>query len=131
MGMEFDQYDTPRAAGSPSTTRGEVLAGIRLTPTTARCGIYSYMIRDAQRGLLATRSRRTCCTGEAPVERGHLGDAPASSSAIRHPADVRGRRFMSSSSMQMTKHGPRAGRPTRLLALIPVNWAALVWPAAV
>ena len=33
---------------------GEVLAGIRLTPTTARCGIYSYMIRDAQLGLLDT-----------------------------------------------------------------------------
>ena len=29
-----------------------VYAGIRLTPTTARCGIYSYMIRDAQMGLL-------------------------------------------------------------------------------
>ena len=31
---------------------GQVLGGLRMTPTTARCGIYSYMIRDAQRGLL-------------------------------------------------------------------------------
>jgi N-acyl-L-homoserine lactone synthetase len=31
---------------------GQVLAGVRLTPTTARCGIYTYMIRDAQKGLL-------------------------------------------------------------------------------
>jgi N-acyl-L-homoserine lactone synthetase len=53
MGMEYDQYDTPVsrwvAVHSPL---GEVLAGVRLTPTTARCGMYSYMIRDAQRGLL-------------------------------------------------------------------------------
>jgi N-acyl-L-homoserine lactone synthetase len=33
---------------------GRVLAGNRLTPTIAKCGIYSYMIRDAQRGLLDT-----------------------------------------------------------------------------
>ena len=31
---------------------GEVLGGFRMSPTTARCGIYSYMLRDAQRGLL-------------------------------------------------------------------------------
>jgi N-acyl-L-homoserine lactone synthetase len=30
------------------------MAGVRLTPTVHRCGIYSYMIRDAQRGLLET-----------------------------------------------------------------------------
>jgi acetoin utilization deacetylase AcuC-like enzyme len=30
------------------------LGGMRLTPTTARCGVYSYMIRDAQRGLIDT-----------------------------------------------------------------------------
>ena len=33
---------------------GQVLAGVRLTPTTAKVGIYSYMIRDAQRGLMPT-----------------------------------------------------------------------------
>jgi len=31
---------------------GEVLAGIRLTPTTHRCKIYTHIIRDAQKGLL-------------------------------------------------------------------------------
>ena len=51
-GMEFDQYDTPQSRWVAIHERGEVLAGIRLTPTTAKCGIYSYMIRDAQRGLL-------------------------------------------------------------------------------
>jgi N-acyl-L-homoserine lactone synthetase len=52
MGMEYDQYDTPASRWIAVHEEGEVLAGIRLTPTTARCGIYSYMIRDAQRGLL-------------------------------------------------------------------------------
>ncbi|MDT0682276.1 acyl-homoserine-lactone synthase [Roseicyclus sp. F158] len=52
MGMEYDQYDTPASRWIAVHEEGQVLAGIRLTPTTARCGIYTYMIRDAQRGLL-------------------------------------------------------------------------------
>ena len=51
-GMEFDQYDTPASRWVAVHEFGQVLAGVRLTPTTARCGIYSYMIRDAQLGLL-------------------------------------------------------------------------------
>lgn len=51
-GMEFDQYDTPASRWVAVHEHGRVLAGVRLTPTTARCGIYSYMIRDAQLGLL-------------------------------------------------------------------------------
>ena len=55
MGMEFDQYDTPASRWVVvHDDAGQVLAGNRLTPTTAKCGIYSYMIRDAQRGLLET-----------------------------------------------------------------------------
>jgi acyl homoserine lactone synthase len=53
-GMEFDQYDTPQSRWIAVHDGAEVLAGIRLTPTVAKCGIYSYMIRDAQRGLLET-----------------------------------------------------------------------------
>ncbi|MBU9697140.1 N-acyl-L-homoserine lactone synthetase [Rhodobacteraceae bacterium HSP-20] len=53
-GMEFDQYDTPASRWVAVHEGGEVLAGVRLTPTIHRCGIYSYMIRDAQRGLLET-----------------------------------------------------------------------------
>lgn len=52
MGMEYDQYDTPQSRWLAVHESGRVLAGVRLTPTTARCGIYSYMIRDAQNGLL-------------------------------------------------------------------------------
>ncbi len=51
-GLEFDQYDTPMCRWAIIHEYGEVLAGVRMMPTTARCGIYTYMLRDAQRGLL-------------------------------------------------------------------------------
>jgi len=51
-GMEFDQYDTPYARWVVIHEFGQILGGVRLMPTTARCGIYSYMLRDAQLGLL-------------------------------------------------------------------------------
>lgn len=54
LGMEFDQYDTPASRWIAVHDHGEVLGGMRLTPTTAHCGIYSYMIRDAQRGMINT-----------------------------------------------------------------------------
>ncbi|GLQ35122.1 N-acyl-L-homoserine lactone synthetase [Amylibacter marinus] len=53
-GMEFDQYDTPESRWIAIHDGGQILGGFRLTPTTAKCGMYSYMIRDAQRGLLDT-----------------------------------------------------------------------------
>ncbi len=52
LGMEYDQYDTPASRWLAVHEEGEVLAGLRMTPTNTNCGIYSYMIRDAQRGLL-------------------------------------------------------------------------------
>lgn len=51
-GMEFDQYDTPFCRWVILHEFGEVIGGVRLMPTTARCGIYSYMLRDAQLGIL-------------------------------------------------------------------------------
>ncbi|MCE0506423.1 N-acyl-L-homoserine lactone synthetase [Roseivivax sp. GX 12232] len=51
-GLEFDQYDTPQARNIVVHEFGEVMAGIRILPTKARCGCYSYMLRDAQNGLL-------------------------------------------------------------------------------
>lgn len=50
-GMEFDQYDTPQSRSVVIHEYGRVLAGVRLLPTTARCGCYSYMLRDAQLGV--------------------------------------------------------------------------------
>jgi acyl homoserine lactone synthase len=67
MGMEYDQYDTPASRWVVvHDESGQVLAGNRLTPTTAKCGIYTYMIRDAQRGLLDTIPE-TLLYEEAPV----------------------------------------------------------------
>ncbi len=51
-GMEFDQYDTPQSSAVVVHEFGRVLAGVRLLPTTAYCGCYTYMLKDAQRGLL-------------------------------------------------------------------------------
>ncbi|UYV36577.1 N-acyl-L-homoserine lactone synthetase [Rhodobacteraceae bacterium D3-12] len=51
-GMEFDQYDTPFCRWIVLHQHGEVLGGVRVMPTKSSCGIYSYMIRDAQQGLL-------------------------------------------------------------------------------
>lgn len=66
-GMEYDQYDTPASRWVVVHEEdGTVLAGNRLTPTTTHCGIYSYMIRDAQRGLLDTIPE-TLLYNEAPV----------------------------------------------------------------
>ncbi len=53
-GMEFDQYDTPSSRWVTVHEGGQVLGGFRLTPTTAKCGMYSYMIKDAQAGLHET-----------------------------------------------------------------------------
>lgn len=87
-GMEFDQYDTPQARWIAVHERGRVLGGVRLTPTTAQVGIYSYMLRDAQNGLLSDIPRdilffdapvdpsvweasRLFITEEVPAERRH------------------------------------------------------------
>lgn len=51
-GMEFDQYDTPFARYIFVHQGDRLRAGIRVIPTTAQCMHYSYMIRDAQLGLL-------------------------------------------------------------------------------
>ena len=67
-GMEFDQYDTPQSRWVAVHDGATVLAGMRLTPTTASCGIYSYMIRDAQRGVLGGSIPQDLLYDEAPVD---------------------------------------------------------------
>jgi len=66
-GLEYDQYDNPSSRWIAVHRRDRVLAGIRLTPTTARCGMYSYMIRDAQLNLL-TSIPSNLLDFEAPVD---------------------------------------------------------------
>ena len=68
-GMEFDQYDTPASRWvAVHDGADQVLGGFRLTPTTAQCGIYSYMIRDAQRGVLGGTIPQDLLYAEAPVD---------------------------------------------------------------
>jgi len=66
-GLEYDQYDNPSSRWVAVHRGEEVLAGVRLTPTTAKCGMYSYMIRDAQLGLLKSISPNLL-DFEAPVD---------------------------------------------------------------
>lgn len=49
---EMDQYDNPTAWYSLCVRDGEVLGGTRVMPTTSRWGKHSYMLRDAQQGVL-------------------------------------------------------------------------------
>lgn len=53
-GMEYDQYDTPASRWIVAHEGDHVMGGMRFTPTTHRCGVYSYMIRDAQLGVIDT-----------------------------------------------------------------------------
>ena len=66
-GMEFDQYDNPNCRWVILHEFGEVIGGVRLMPTTSQCGIYSYMLRDAQNGILPDLPRDVLFF-EAPVE---------------------------------------------------------------
>ena len=72
-GMEFDQYDTPLSKCIVLHEYGQILAGIRLIPTTARCGGSTYMLKDAQLGLL-NDIPRDALFFEAPV-REHVWEA--------------------------------------------------------
>ena len=68
-GMEYDQYDTPASRWvAVHDDANQVLGGFRLTPTTAQCGMYSYMIRDAQRGVLGGSIPQDLLYDEAPVD---------------------------------------------------------------
>ncbi|WP_172293999.1 acyl-homoserine-lactone synthase [Pseudoruegeria sp. HB172150] len=49
---EMDQYDNPTAWYSLCLRDGEVIGGTRVMPTTSRWGKHSYMLRDAQKGVL-------------------------------------------------------------------------------
>lgn len=119
MGMEYDQYDTPVSRWlAVHDDTGRVLAGVRLTPTTARCGIYSYMIRDAQRGLLESIPE-DLLYDDAPV----LGTTwEATRGFVVHdiPAGLR-QRVRLQLVMQMLSTSREEGI-TKLLALLPSNW---------
>ncbi len=119
MGMEFDQYDTPVSRWlAVHDEAGTVLAGVRLTPTTARCGIYTYMIRDAQRGLLDSIPADLLYS-EAPVEEG-TWEVTRGFIASDIPAAIR-QKVRLKLVLQMLRTSREEGI-RRMLALLPSNW---------
>ncbi len=118
MGMEYDQYDTPASRWVAVHQLGRILAGIRLTPTTARCGVYSYMIRDAQHGLLASIPQ-DLLYGTAPVDE-HIWES--SRVFVAHDTPQRIRRLVHAHLItEMTKTARDLGA-AHVLGLIPANW---------
>jgi len=118
LGMEYDQYDTPASRWIAVHQYGEVLAGIRLTPTTARCGIYSYMIRDAQQGLL-DEIPQGLLYDTAPVDE-TIWESSRVFVSHATPQNIR-RRVHAYLITEMTKSARTLGA-SRVLGLIPANW---------
>ncbi|MBF9051672.1 N-acyl-L-homoserine lactone synthetase [Roseobacter sp. HKCCD9010] len=116
-GMEFDQYDTPQSRWVCVHENGKVLAGVRLTPTTARCGIYSYMVRDAQRGLLE-EIPSNLLDDPAPIA-AHIWDANRLFVAEGVSTDIR--RDVQMSLMGHMVRSARALGATMLLGLLPIG----------
>jgi N-acyl-L-homoserine lactone synthetase len=114
-GMEFDQYDTPQSRWVCVHELGKILAGVRLTPTRAKCGVYSYMVRDAQRGLLDTIPSNLLY-GDAPIAP-HIWDANRIFVAKDVPTTIRRRVQMSLMSEMVG--AARAHGATTLLGLLP------------
>ncbi|WP_170769308.1 acyl-homoserine-lactone synthase [Ruegeria lacuscaerulensis] len=118
-GMEFDQYDTPACRWVVLHEFGEVLGGVRLLPTTARCGIYSYMLRDAQQGNLPGMPTDVLFF-EAPVapnvweaSRFFITDSVPSSRRMAVQQEL---------FYQMTVTAAEGGA-TRILGIVPSVWA--------
>ena len=118
-GMEYDQYDTPASRWIAVHEFGEILAGIRLTPTTARCGIYSYMIRDAQRGLLDSIPQDLLYF-EAPVAP-HIWESSRVFVSQSVPANKRMR--VQANLMGEMISAARTLGATQILGLVPAVWS--------
>jgi acyl homoserine lactone synthase len=118
LGMEYDQYDNPASRWIAIHDQGEVLGGMRLTPTTARCGIYSYMIRDAQRGLLDTIPF-DLLYDEAPIDP-HIWESTRVFVSHQAPMAIR-RRIHAMMVSEMTR-AARANGASHIIALTAGNW---------
>lgn len=119
MGMEYDQYDTPASRWVVvHDGEGKVLAGNRLTPTTTRCGIYSYMIRDAQRGLLDTIPAHLL-HDEAPVA-DHIWES--SRLFVSHDVPSSIRRRVHAQLIAQLGETVRGLGPSHCLTLLAATW---------
>jgi acyl homoserine lactone synthase len=118
-GMEYDQYDTPASRWIAVHEFGQVLAGIRLTPTTARCGIYSYMIRDAQKGLLESIPQDLLYF-DAPVAP-HIWESSRVFVSQNVPSNMRMR--VQANLMGEMISAARTLGATQILGLVPAVWS--------
>jgi len=118
-GMEYDQYDTPASRWIAVHQFGEILAGIRLTPTTARCGIYSYMIRDAQKGLLDSIPENLLYF-DAPVAP-HIWESSRVFVSQNVPSNMRMR--VQANLMGEMVTAARTLGATQILGLVPAVWS--------
>lgn len=123
--MEFDQYDTPMSRWVAIHDHNQVLAGVRLTPSTARCGVYSYMIRDAQLGLLGGSIPRDLLDDAAPVE---PGTWEASRLFVDHSIPQSQRRRVHKHLVGEMTASARALGATRLVALVAATWPRWLSP---
>lgn len=118
-GMEFDQYDTPLSRWIVVHEFGEILAGIRLTPTTARCGVYSYMLRDAQKGMLDGIPTDVLFF-EAPVNT-RIWEASRLFVSAEVPAHRR--LFVQAALMDQLSQSARSFGATHVIGIVPAVWS--------
>lgn len=118
LGMEYDQYDTPASRWIAVHEQGQVLAGVRLTPTTAKCGIYSYMIRDAQLGYLDSIPH-DLLFGEAPVDP-QVWECTRVFVSSKTPMNQRLRIY--GETLNAMNRTARELGATQLVTLTPANW---------
>ena len=118
-GMEFDQYDTPLCRWVIIHEFGEVIAGIRMSPTTAKIGVYSYMLRDAQRGLL-DEIPRDVLFFEAPVS-----DTiwEASRLFISQEVPAHRRSIVQSVLMDTLSRAAREMGASQVIGIVPAVWS--------
>ncbi len=117
-GMEYDQYDTPASRWIAVHEYGEILAGIRLTPTIARCGIYTYMIADAQKGMLDSIPSNLLYM-QAPVDE-HIWESSRVFISKSVPAKMR-MRVQARLMGQLVETAKSLGAE-QLLGLVPAVW---------
>ncbi|MGR3634788.1 MAG: acyl-homoserine-lactone synthase [Shimia sp.] len=118
-GMEYDQYDTPASRWIAVHDGDKILAGIRLTPTTAKCGMYTYMIRDAQKGMLDSIPS-DLLDFEAPVD----PDVWESSRVfVSHLVPAEQRTKVQTQLMTQLIETSRALNARQVLGLVPAVWS--------
>ena len=118
-GMEFDQYDTPACQWVVLHEDNEVVGGVRLLPTTARCGMYSYMLRDAQKGILKSLPSDILFF-EAPVKP-HVWEA-SRFFITENILSTRRTAIQQELFRQMTVTAKEGGA-TNILGIVPSIWA--------